>query len=172
MVEIDLLQKRKPLNLDPKIAWSDLRENQETQLASLARNGDTRSMVGMAYMRLNAADPRYDPKAAADFLLKAANAGSAEAQFELAQLFEKGLGVDQDLQRAFELFKASADQEFADALNDLGFIYYQGGLNVVPNQKLGLDYQVSADPHMYKKRHPKKRKNLDIALIKLIEKFV
>jgi len=137
-------------NLDPKIAWSDLRENQETQLASLARNGDTRSMVGMAYMRLNAADPRYDPKAAADFLLKAANAGSAEAQFELAQLFEKGLGVDQDLQRAFELFKASADQEFADALNDLGFIYYQGGLNVVPNQKLGLDYfQQAADL-----RHP------------------
>lgn len=135
---------------DPKVAWSDLRENQEVQLASLARNGDTRSMVGMAYMRLNAADARYDPKAAAGFLQQAADAGSAEAQFELAQLYEKGLGVAQDLDRAFDLFNASAEQGFADALNDLGFIYYQGGLNVVPNQKRGLEYfQKAADL-----RHP------------------
>jgi uncharacterized protein len=135
---------------DPKVAWSDLRANQETQLASLADQGDTRSMVGMAYMRLNAADARYDPKKAATFLQRAADAGSAEAQFELAQLYEKGLGVEQDLQRAFTLFRASADQGFADALNDLGFIYYQGGLNVTPDQNLGLEYfQRAADV-----RHP------------------
>ena len=135
---------------DPKVAWSDLRENQEVQLASLANQGDTRSMVGMAYMRLNAADARYDPKTAAKFLQRAADAGSAEAQFELAQLYEKGLGVDQDLDRAFALFTASAEQGFADALNDLGFIYYQGGLNIVPNQPLGLEYfQKAADV-----RHP------------------
>jgi uncharacterized caspase-like protein len=125
---------------DLKVAWSDLRADQEVQLASLASQGDTRSMVGMAYMRLNAADARYDPKKAAEFLQRAADAGSAEAQFELAQLYEKGLGVDQDLDHAFDLFKASADQGFADALNDLGFIYYQGGLNVVADQKKGLDY--------------------------------
>jgi TPR repeat protein len=125
---------------DLKVAWSDLRADQEVQLASLASQGDTRSMVGMAYMRLNAADARYDPKKAAEFLQRAADAGSAEAQFELAQLYEKGLGVDQDLGRAFDLFKASADQGFADALNDLGFIYYQGGLNVVADQMKGLDY--------------------------------
>ena len=137
-------------SLDPKVAWSDLRANQETQLASLARQGDTRSMMGMAYMRLNAEDDRYDPNTAAEYLQRAADAGSAEAQFELAQLYEKGLGVDQDLDRAYDLFKAAADQGFADALNDLGFIDYQGGLNVVPDQKRGLEYfQKAAD-----QRHP------------------
>lgn len=131
---------------DPDTAWSDVPRDQETMLATLAEQGDTRSMVGLAYMRLNAADPRYAPADAATLLRRAAEAGSAEAQFELAQLHEKGLGVPQDNARALELYRAAAAQGFADALNDLGFIHYQGGLGVVRDAALGLDYfQQAAD---------------------------
>ena len=123
---------------DPRIAWADIRPEQEAKLAKLAQQGDTRSMVGMAYMRLNSSDQRYDPQAAADLLTRAAAAGSPEAQFELAQLYEIGLGVNQDVPRALELYQSAADGGFADAINDLGFLYFQGGLGIVQNRKTGL----------------------------------
>ncbi|MEO0913870.1 MAG: caspase family protein, partial [Pseudomonadota bacterium] len=110
---------------DLRIAWADIRPEQEERIASLAEQGDTRSMVGLAYMRLNASDRRYNPKRAAELLTEAAEAGSPEAQFELAQLYETGLGVEQDIPRALELYRASADAGFADAINDLGFLYFQ-----------------------------------------------
>tara|TARA_R110002049_G_scaffold10127_3_gene50379 strand:- start:81730 stop:83220 length:1491 start_codon:yes stop_codon:yes gene_type:complete len=125
---------------NPRVAWASLAGDQEVQLAALADQGDTRSMLGLAYMRLNSVDPRYAPQEAADYLQRAASAGSAEAQFELAQLYEKGLGVPQDPVRALALYQQSADQDFADALNDLGFIYFQGGLNVTRDPARGLTY--------------------------------
>ena len=97
-------------------------------------------MLGLAYMRLNSVDPRYSPEEAADYLKRAAAAGSAEAQFELAQLYEKGLGVPQNSDRALELYLQAGAQDFADALNDLGFIYFQGGLNVTRDPSRGLAY--------------------------------
>lgn len=123
-----------------RLAWASLEKEQELQLAALAGQGDTRSMLGLAYMRLNSDDPRYDPRKAADYLQRAAIDGSAEAQFELAQLYEKGHGVPQDLERALVLYKQSADQGYPDALNDVGFIYFQGSLNVKRNPALGLEY--------------------------------
>jgi TPR repeat protein len=127
-------------SLDPEAAWSQIPRDQVTQLASLADQGDTRSMVGLAYMRLNAADPAYAPGEAADWLARAAEQDSAEAQFELAQLYEKGLGVPQDHARALELYLAAADQGFADALNDLGFLYFQGGLGLTRDPARALEY--------------------------------
>jgi uncharacterized protein len=123
-----------------RVAWASLKGDQEVQLAALADQGDTRSMLGLAYMRLNSVDPRYAPSEAADYLQRAAAAGSAEAQFELAQLYEKGLGVPQDAERALELYLQSADQDFADALNDLGFIFFQGGLNVTRDPERALKF--------------------------------
>ena len=125
---------------NPRVAWADIRPDQETRLAMLADQGDTRSMVGLAYIRLNSEDSRYAPDEAGQFLSRAAELGSAEAQFELAQLFEIGLGVEQDIARALQLYEMSAAQEFPDALNDLGFIYYQGGLGVTRDPKKGLTY--------------------------------
>ena len=125
---------------DPRIAWADIRPEQEEKLARLAEQGDTRSMVGMAYMRLNSADNRYDPIEAAAFLTRAADAGSPEAQFELAQLYEIGLGVEQDVPKALELYRTAAAAGFADAINDLGFLYFQGGLGIIPNRKIGLEH--------------------------------
>jgi uncharacterized protein len=133
-----------------RVAWSDIRPDQETRLASLAQAGDTRSMVGLAYIRLNGDDGRYDPVAAAALLEQAAAAGSAEAQFELAQLLEMGLGVAQDVPRAIQLYEAAAKQEFADALNDLGFMHFQGGMGLPRDQAKALGYFERAA----RQRHP------------------
>ena len=127
-------------NADRSVAWASLKQDQEVQLAALANRGDTRSMLGLAYMRLNTVDPRYAPSEAAEYLTRAAEAGSPEAQFELAKLYEKGLGVPQDPDRALELYLQAADQDFADALNDLGFIFFQGGLNVTRDPSRALTY--------------------------------
>ena len=137
-------------NADLRIAWADIRPDQETKLAALAGEGDTRSMVGLAYMRLNAQDDRYDPQEAAMLLSQAAEAQSAEAQFELAQLYEVGLGVEQDIEQAVALYHASAEADFPDAINDLGFLYFQGGLGIPrdPDRALGF-FERAADL-----RHP------------------
>ncbi len=135
---------------DRSRAWSEIRPDQQAQLAQLAKDGDTRSMLGLAYMRLNPEQQQFDPSGAVEWLEKAAEAGSAEAQFELAKLYETGLGVTQDSARALELYQASAGQDFTDAINDLGFLHHQGGLGLVPNPKAAMaQFERAADL-----RHP------------------
>ena len=121
-------------------AWAEIRPDQEEQLLALADLGDTRSMLGLAYMRLNPNEGRFDPKEAVKFLERASEAGSPEAQFELARLYERGTGVPVDEARALELYRAAADQDFADAINDLGFMYHQGGLGLRPDPQKALEF--------------------------------
>lgn len=131
-------------------AWASIRPDQEEQLLALADLGDTRSMLGLAYMRLNPNEGRFDPVQAVAFLEKAAAAGSPEAQFELAKIYERGTGVPVDETRALELYQAAADQDFADAINDLGFLYYQGGLGLPSDPAKALElFERAADL-----RHP------------------
>jgi hypothetical protein len=125
---------------EPAKSWSRLRPDQESQLLALANLGDTRSMLGLAYIRLNPEDSRFDPAEAVSFLERAVERGSPEAQMELAKLYEQGIGVDVDEARALELYQAAADQGFADAINDLGFLHYQGGLGLRPNPEKALEF--------------------------------
>lgn len=135
---------------DLRAAWAAVRPEQEEQLAALADLGDTRSMLGLAYMRLNPGGDAFDPAKAVELLSRAADSGSPEAQFELAKLYEQGIGVDPDPVLALTLYKQAADQDFADAINDLGFMYYQGGLGLVPDTAEALKlFQRAADL-----RHP------------------
>ncbi|MEL6205933.1 MAG: caspase family protein [Pseudomonadota bacterium] len=142
------------VEFDAISAWSTLRPEQELQLVALAEAGDTRSMVGLAYKRLNAADD-FQPEEAYQLFSRAADAGSPVAQFELAKLYEKGIGVEPDRERALELFHASADEGFADALNDLGFLYYQGAMGLPTDRERALEYfRRAAD-----ERHPEAQFN-------------
>jgi hypothetical protein len=125
---------------DRTLAWASLRPEQEAQLAKLAEGGDTRSMLGLGYMRLNPAEAQFDPTEAVALFTKAAEAGSPEAQFELAKLYEKGLGVEPDPAKALDLYRAAADQDFADAINDLGFLTYQGGLGLTRDPTTALEF--------------------------------
>ncbi|WP_209000976.1 caspase family protein [Stappia sp. BW2] len=136
--------------VDRRNAWGRLEVSQEEQLQVAAREGDSRALKGLAYMRLNPSEDRYDPSRAAAFLEKAAEAGDPEAMFELARMYERGIGVEQDVDKALELFRQSADEGFADAINDLGFLYYQGGLGIARDPKKAIElFGQAAD-----QRHP------------------
>ncbi|MFP7675211.1 caspase family protein [Marivita sp. S0852] len=140
---------------EPSKTWSKLRPDQESQLMALADLGDTRSMIGLAYIRLNPEDQRFDPAQAVAFLQRAAEKGSPEAQMELAKLYEQGIGVEVDEARALELYRAAAEQDLADAINDLGFLHYQGGLGLRPNPTRALElFERAADL-----RHPEAQFN-------------
>lgn len=125
---------------DDKVsAWSALRPEDEPMLLALAEAGDTRSLVGLAYRRLNEAGT-YDPVAAAALLQRAADAGSPVAQFELAKLYERGQGVARDPDRALALFQAAADQGLADALNDVGIFHHNGLFGLTPDFETAVSY--------------------------------
>jgi len=125
---------------DPKVAWANIKPDQEVQMQAMAEGGDTRALLGLAYIRLNPDQASYNPQEAVKFLTKAADAGAADSQYELAKLYEKGLGVPADPVKALALYRAAADQGLADAVNDLGFLYYQGGLGIDPDQTTALEY--------------------------------
>jgi uncharacterized protein len=131
-------------------AWGRLEVDQEEQLRVAAKEGDSRALKGLAYMRLNPNEDRYDPGRAAALLETAAEAGDPEAMFELARMYERGIGVEQDVDKALALFRRSAGEGFADAINDLGFLYYQGGLGVPRDPKKAIEmFERAAD-----RRHP------------------
>jgi TPR repeat protein len=125
---------------DARQAWAQVRPEQEAQLAALADLGDTRSMLGLAQMRLNPEAASFDPAEAVALLTRAAEAGSPEAQFELGKLYEQGMGVDPDPARALALYQEAAAQDYADAINDLGFLHYQGGLGLPPDPAIALTF--------------------------------
>lgn len=127
-------------NAERNNAWSKLDIDQEQQLQLLAEGGDPRALKGLAYMRLDPNESRYDPAIAVELLKRASMLEDPEAKFELGRLYEKGMGVDQNVERAIELFHESADAGFPDALNDLGFLYFQGGLGIVRDQRTAIHY--------------------------------
>jgi len=124
---------------DLTAAWSRIKPEQEVQLAALAEKGDARSMLGLAYMRLDPESDRYDPESAAELLRRSAAQGDPEAQFQLARLYEKGIGVPGDLARALSLYQAAADQDFPDAVNEMGFFYFNGALGLPIDQAKALE---------------------------------
>jgi len=63
---------------------------------------------------------------AAALLEKAALAGNAEAQYQLASLYRSGRGVDQDDALALKWMKAAAAQDHVKAQFNLGKMYLSG----------------------------------------------
>jgi hypothetical protein len=56
----------------------------------------------------------------------AAEQGSADAQFNLANLYQDGNGVPQDHAEAVKWYRLSAEQGYANAQNNLGLKYERG----------------------------------------------
>lgn len=141
---------------DRKNIWGLLKPDQEKQLVALADTGDTRALKGLAYMHLNPDEARYNPEQAIDLLSKASAKDDPEALFELGRLYERGIGVEQDTEKAVSLYWEAANQNFPDAINDLGFLHFQGGLGIVRDTKkaIGL-FQKAADL-----RHPEAMFNI------------
>lgn len=61
-----------------------------------------------------------------DFMLKSAERGDSEAQYDLACLYLNGVGVKQDIDKAFEWYLSSANLGNIRATTQIGSMYLDG----------------------------------------------
>jgi TPR repeat protein len=73
-------------------------------------------------------------KEAVPKLQAAANKGHRKAQYRLGRCYDKGYGVKENDQKAFELYQKSAKQDYAKAMFQLGKCYMKGK-GVAANQE-------------------------------------
>lgn len=81
---------------------------------------------------------RADLQSALRVWLQAAEAGDAEAQTNVGDIYERGLGVAPNYEAAAQWYQKAADQGFARALFNLGTLYEQG-LGVPQDQLQALN---------------------------------
>jgi TPR repeat protein len=70
--------------------------------------------------------PVIDLKKAADFFLRSAEQGQVHAQFEIAECYRLGRGVEKDDKKAVEWYTKAAEQGDGDAQFRLGMCYFNG----------------------------------------------
>lgn len=75
--------------------------------------------------------------------LKAAKKGIAEAQLQLAELYEEGIEVDEDESLAFEWCRKAAEKGLVKAQNKLGE-YYEEGIGVVKDEVEAFKWYLKA----------------------------
>ncbi len=118
-----------------KDALAKLHIDQERHFEQAAKDGDTRAMTILGGMRLNRASKNYDPQKGVELYQQAAAAGDLDAKYELAKILETGTGVAQDIPTAIRFYRELADDDYANAINDLGFLNYLGGGVGIPKDK-------------------------------------
>jgi localization factor PodJL len=74
-----------------------------------------------------------DFAAAAEWFERAGNQGLIPAQFRLGGLYEKGLGVKRDLDKARRLYVAAAEAGNAKAMHNLAVLHAEGALEGKPD---------------------------------------
>ncbi len=85
-----------------------------------------------------------DDGMAARLYAAAVDAGCAQAEMDLALMYEQGRGVPQDSQEALRLYMAAADQGHSDALHRAGCMLEQG-CGGQPDFQAALKYRCPAD---------------------------
>ncbi len=63
---------------------------------------------------------------AVELYRKAAKQGLAQAQFNLALMYDDGEGIAPDDAKAVKLYRKAAEQGHEDAINNLGYMYENG----------------------------------------------
>lgn len=81
---------------------------------------------------------RADYRTALKVWLPQAEAGDPEAQNYVGQIYEKGLGLQEDYQSAAYWYKKAAEQDFSEAQINLGYLY-EKGLGVVQDSAKALN---------------------------------
>ena len=82
---------------------------------------------------------KQDYELAVSYYEQAARLDSAEAEYELAQLYQAGIGVDKDDKKASYYFELAAMLEHTEAQNAIGDCFYFG--QGVPRNYIGIDKQ-------------------------------
>jgi TPR repeat protein len=94
---------------------------------------------------------RADLKSALGVWLPAAQAGDPEAETNVAEIYERGLGVQPDYQQAVLWYQKAAEQKYSRALFNLGTLYEQG---------LGVDQDKLKALNLYRQSWGLKEDNL------------
>jgi len=71
-------------------------------------------------------------------IIKRAEQGNADAQYELAGMYEDGNGIEEDIDKAVYWYTKAAEQGLADAQFELGVMYFNGD-NVEIDDVKGAD---------------------------------
>ena len=118
----------------PVLTRMALRQFARPHMQALADLTEGQVQLGYLY-ELGAGVPKNDA-AVADLMSRAANAGNAEAQFNLALYASQGrYGFAKDPEQSFAWAKRSADQGFAQAQRYVGACYEYGvGVSVNPSE--------------------------------------
>ncbi len=75
---------------------------------------------------IQGADVAKDPQAGAGWLLRAAEAGSAQAAFNVGVMYERGFVVERDSSRAVEWYRKAADGNMPAAKHNLALLLRDG----------------------------------------------
>src|SRR6266568_7926951 len=96
-------------------------------IKAAAERGDPRQqcLLGLIYS-LSKRSGAQDYAKAVYWFRKAAEQGLAEAQYLLAECYQRGDGVAKDSAEAVKWFRKAAEQGYAEAQNRLGFFYSWG----------------------------------------------
>ncbi|THD76788.1 sel1 repeat family protein [Thalassobius vesicularis] len=97
-----------------------------TLFAAAAQTGQAAFQYEYATALETRGDGRADPALAAEFYTKAADQGHLDAMASLGVLYQNGIGVTKDLDRARTLYEGPAAQGNARAQNNLGLLYVRG----------------------------------------------
>ncbi|MCF6235573.1 MAG: caspase family protein [Gammaproteobacteria bacterium] len=85
---------------------------------------------------------RSDYRTALKVWLDGAKAGDPEAQTNVGEIYEKGLGTQSDYQSAYAWYKKAAEQNYSSAQINLGYMYEKG---------LGIEKDVAKALNWYRK---------------------
>jgi uncharacterized protein len=75
-----------------------------------------------------------------------ADAGDAPAEYDLGVMYEEGIGVTKDAERAVAFYRKAADQDYAEAQELLG-IKYANGLGVPKDMSQAVNWYRKAAEH-------------------------
>jgi TPR repeat protein len=102
-------------------------------------------------MSQNGQGVRADPAEAARWFDIAAQGGSPDAMFQLANAYRAGAGVPKDEAKAVELYEKAGEMEHAAALQALAMAYMYGELGLKPDPDEQRRYRMAAE-HAIKHR--------------------
>jgi len=121
-------------------------KNSDPDMTTLqnAVNGDVKSEIeiGLEYIR-NGEDVKKQAEGV-EWIRKAAEKNSPDAQFYLGVIYENGIGVSVDKNAAEEWYVKAAQQDYIDAQYNLG-VLYESSNNPAEVKKAQVWYQKAAD---------------------------
>jgi len=96
------------------------------EVRSLATANDIAAMEELARRLIQGTGVAKDPQAGAGWLLRAAEAGSAQAAFNVGVMYERGFVVERDSSRAVEWYRKAADGNMPAAKHNLALMLRDG----------------------------------------------